>query len=99
MLEANLFFGFPLDESMVQTLDTANPHLKQMFIDGSPDYLQTASNSTGQRHMGKFIQVPQETKNLELVQDNILSLCKRFQLSPNAPFVLFTIAKDKASAQ
>lgn len=76
ILDMELFLGLSVSPELAQALDQVNPHLRQLFIQDDPSYLQSVETAEGSwlgKRLGSFFDYSQ----IELMEANIFSLLKR----------------------
>ena len=76
MFDYFLFFGYPLDEDYREKLERTPLAIRNIFIQGSDEYLQCIERE-GISYLGKSLGQCIDRSAIELAQAHIMSLLKR----------------------
>jgi hypothetical protein len=80
VVQPELFLGFPMDQSIQEAIQAANPHLIQLFLSSSRElesqYLHRLEHQEGS-YIGKFVGELLDFADFDLISANIYSITKR----------------------
>ena len=97
ILNVKLFLGMHLDSALKEAISLNHPDFVKLFLNHTDAYLFTTIFED-QKYLGKFIDSGTSLADLQLSQNNLLSIAKK--LAPNYPFnpqntVLFVNPSEK----
>jgi hypothetical protein len=100
MLTVYLFFGFQTDDSFIEHLNEANPHLKKLFITNSTQTQLVHITHNNQKYLGRFLVNNFPFTRLYTTGDNIQSIVRRMIpeiTNSQIPLEIFPVTQEAIS--